>query len=279
MTDLGVFNLPGPAFLKLYFVLLVAAILAALLLPRWLRPEGRDQQVTDQDQLAYLAGGRLRLVDALVSRLMASGAMAIDKTAKLMPRFVTSSAGAVEVREVFGYGSAPASWTELVSRVRTHADTVEERLVRADLMMPNGTAWQLRLLQTLPLIALIGFGAIKYQIGVARDKPVGYLTGLLIVTAVIALFRLATIDKRTRAGIAVVREARNRLERLRRAPTTQEAGLAVALFGTAVLAGSALDDYHVLRAASGSGDGGTSADGGDGGGSGCGGGGCGGCGG
>lgn len=280
MTDLGPFDLTGPAFLKLYLVLLVTATLLAMLLPRLLRPEGREHQVTDQDQLAYLAGGRLRLVDALLSRLIASGAMVIDRTAKLMPQFVTNSANAAEVRSVFGYGSGPTSWADLVRRVRGYADRVEEQLVRTDQMMTNGAAWQLRLMQTVPLALLILFGSIKYQVGVARDKPVGYLTGLLIVTAVITVFRLAAIDRRTRAGIAAVRHARQRLERLRRAPTTQEAGLAVALFGTAVLAGSALDDYHQLRAAtSGGGDGGTSADGGGGGSSGCGGGGCGGCGG
>lgn len=280
MTDLGVFNLAGPDFLKLYLILLAASVVAALQLPRWLRPEGRAQHVSDQDQLAYLAGGRLRLVDAILSRLMASGAMAIDKTATLMPRFVTNSAHAAEVRAVFGYGGGPTNWRDLVRRVRGHAEAVEERLVRADLMMPDGTAWQLRLIQTLPLVLLIGFGAIKWQIGVARDKPVGFLTGLLIVTAVIALFRFAAIDKRTRAGIAAVGEARRQMDRLRRAPTTEEAGLAVALFGTAVLAGSALDDYHGLRATSSGGDGGiSSGSGGSDGGGGCGGGGCGGCGG
>jgi len=68
----------------------------------------------------------------------------------------------------------------------------------------------------------------------------------------------------------VAAEARADAARLRRAVPSDEAALAVALFGTAVLAGSYLSDFHGMRSTNGGGDGGSSSDGGSG---------CGGCGG
>ncbi len=69
--------------------------------------------------------------------------------------------------------------------------------------------------------------------------------------------------------MAVLAETKQRSERLNRAPTGEETGLAVALFGTAVLAGSGLDGFHRLRAqSSDSGSSGSSDSGGSGGGGG-----------
>ncbi|MDK2769515.1 MAG: TIGR04222 domain-containing membrane protein [Sphingomonas sp.] len=81
-----------------------------------------------------------------------------------------------------------------------------------------------------------------------------------------------------RAGTEALSTARKNADRIRRAPQTGETAMAVALFGTAVLAGSEFDAFHKLRAASGDGGGSGGDSGSDGGGSGCGGGGCGGCG-
>jgi len=101
----------------------------------------------------------------------------------------------------------------------------------------------------------------------------------LVATAIVAVIRVLKSDRRTQAGIAALTDARARAERLARAHTEAETGMAVALFGTAVLIGSPIGDLHTIRReksdGGGSGDGGSIGDG-D---SGCGGGGCGGCGG
>ena len=141
----------------------------------------------------------------------------------------------------------------------------------------------MRFWSTLPYAVLIAFGATKMIVGSLRDRPIGYLTALVVLTVIAGAIRWFTIDRRTRAGRDAVHEARERSLRLRQAPTSPEVGIAVALFGTAVLAGSAFGDFHRLRSNAGSGrDGGGGSCGGGGGGSGggggCGGGGCGGCG-
>ena len=112
----------------------------------------------------------------------------------------------------------------------------------------------------------------------AEDGPVALVTGAGggIGGAVTAAFaaaghRVFAVDRRTKGGLAVVKEAKRRAERLKRAPTQAETGMAVALFGTAVLAGSPLADLHRMRQSDGGSSGGDSGSSG-----GCGGGGCGG---
>ncbi|MHA4837849.1 TIGR04222 domain-containing membrane protein [Sphingopyxis sp. MSC1_008] len=129
----------------------------------------------------------------------------------------------------------------------------------------------IRICQTVPYMLLIAFGVSRWRYGNALDHPTGFLTALLILTVALALTRWLTGERRTRGGIAAVEEAQTRAQRLRLAPTVGEFPLAVALFGTVVLAGSSWNEFHQMRTDSNNSN--------DGGGCGGGGGGCGGCGG
>jgi uncharacterized protein (TIGR04222 family) len=121
-------------------------------------------------------------------------------------------------------------------------------------MITGPQAARIRLLQTMPYFLLLGCGAIKLVIGMVRDAPVGFLVALLVVTAIATTLRYHNIDRRTQAGVNAVRSARLEADRLRRAPQSDESGMAVALFGTAVLAGSAFSGLHDMRTASSSSD-------------------------
>lgn len=277
VTGLGPFDLPGGAFLGLYLALLVVAIIASIVIARVMRPEGRAIPETDPDALAYLAGGRARMAESLVASLLEAKALVIEGRNRL--RIVAQPSDTRPAGRAILALTSPASWSAVASAARAPAAAIEQRLVRSGMMIDKASMMPLRLLPAVPFLLLIGFGAIKWQIGVARDKPVGFLVALLVVTAVIALIRMLVVDRRTKGGLAALSTARERFERLRRAPAGGEAALAVALFGTTVLAGSALSDFHRMRTANG-GDAGTASDSGssDGGSSGCGGGGCGGCG-
>lgn len=273
--SLGPFDWTGGPFLILYLVLLVIVVIAGVMIPAWQLPEGRRQKVSDPDQLAYLAGGRGRFADSVVARLLAGRALAMNGKTRL-DVLMRNGAGAAE-NSVLAL-SAPLDWPRIQRALRPAADGLHERLQRAGLMLTGAERNNLRYWALLPYLTLLMFGTTKGFIGEARDRPVGFLTVLLIVTAILALVRAFTIPKLTSAGIAALGDAREEAGRIRRAPLAGEMGLAVALFGTTVLLGSELDAFHKMRAASG--DGGSSG-GGDGGGDGggCGGGGCGGCGG
>jgi uncharacterized protein (TIGR04222 family) len=272
--SLGPFDLTGGPFLQLYGGLLVVTIIAGLVLARWLRPEGGAPRNIDVDHLAFLAGGRPRLAEAVTARLLETRQLAMDGKDKFA---IGGSGGGTPVERSVLALPQPASWGAVARAIGRHADPIRERLVADGLLMDGWTALQLRFWQTLPYFLLLGFGWIKLEIGQARGRPVGYLTILLIVTAVFALIRFAALDRRTRAGREALAEARARSARLRRAPASGEAALAVALFGTVVLVGSDWGDFHRMRASDG-GSGGDSGSSSSDGGGGCGGGGCGGCG-
>jgi uncharacterized protein (TIGR04222 family) len=273
--SLGPFDLTGGPFLQLYGVLLVLTIAAGFTIPRWLRPEGRTPRRIDTDDLAYLAGGAGRFAETVTARLLASRQLAMDGKNKFTPGQLGT--GTPVERSVLALPSG-AGWTQVERAIGKHSRTVRDRLVDSDLMMNGWQSLQIRFFQTLPYFLLLGFGYAKLLIGESRGKPVGFLTLLLVTTGFLAVIRFLVLDRRTRAGQEALAEARERSQRLQRAPASGETDLAVALFGTAVLVGSDWGAFHQLRVASSSGDGGSSTSSSDGGGSGCGGGGCGGCG-
>lgn len=269
--SLGPFDLTGEPFLALYLGLFALVLLLSLLIPARLRPEGRRQPVTDPDQLAWLAGGRTRFADAVVSRLLAARALVLagehfgvrDRDSARTP----AERGVLALPQ-------PIGWSDIASTLKDHAEPLERRMTQAGLLMSRAEQANIRFWALLPWLMLLTFGATKWVIGDMRERPVGYLSLLLILTAVATAIRFFTIGRSTAAAAEALARARDGSERIRRAPTGSEVGLSVALFGTAVLVGSGLDDFHKLRNADGGGGGGDGSDGG----SGCGGG-CGGCGG
>lgn len=280
---LNPFNLPGAEFLTLYAVGLALVIAAGITLPAWLRPVGRDTPMRDVDALAYLAGGVRRFADTVLARLLARGAVTIEGRTLAVQSPEAADGGAE--RLVLGLtGPVRAAAVERI--VAGEADRVAKRLVADGLMIDAETARRLQWCQTAPYLLLLAFGATKWVVGIGRDRPVGFLTALLLLTAVLAWIRWRIVDRRTRAGEDLLRARQAQADRLRRAPMPAEADQAVALFGTAVLAGSAYGGLHRMRQPNGGDGGGGSAGGGDDGGSGgggdggggCGGGGCGGCG-
>ncbi|MBA4762030.1 TIGR04222 domain-containing membrane protein [Sphingomonas sp.] len=271
---MGPFDWTGGPFLLLYIILLAIVVLLGVIIPARMRPEGRRRPVTDPEQLAYLAGGSTRLADTVTARLLAAKALVVGEKGRL--DIISRNAATATETGVLAL-SAPLDWARIERAVRPEATRIQSDLERAGLMLDRGERANLCYWALLPYAMLLMFGATKLAIGVDRDRPVGFLIALLVVTAILALIRAGTIARLTRAGTEALATARKNADRIRRAPRSAEAGLAVALFGTAVLAGSELDAFHKLRAASGdSGSGGDSGS--DSGGSGCGGGGCGGCG-
>jgi len=271
------FDMTGGPFLQLYITLFILTIAAGAFIPRWLRAEGRSPRNVSVDELAFLAGGKARFADAVVSRLLARRALSMVGKDRFQADMREAGQDAAE-HSILAL-SQPARWSAIEHVLRRHADPIEERLVSADLLIDRSTAWQMRFWQTLPYLLLLGFGTIKWEIGVSRDRPVGFLTLLLVMTGIFALIRFVTVDRRTRSGVETLAEARRRSERLRRAPTPMETDMGVALFGTGALAGSSWADFHTMRSSNSGSDGGSSGGDGGGGSSGCGGGGgCGGCG-
>lgn len=261
----------GGEFLALYAGLLVIVIYLGFAIPHYLRARGRGAPGLQDEQAAYLAGGRERYAELVATRLMSSKVITITADRKKVA--IRNAMG------VHGSGEAallalpsPADWSAIDHVLRPHAEKLRKSLIAGGLLMRGPRVVLIRFCQTLPYMLLIAFGVSRWRYGDALDHPTGFLTALLILTGVFALIRWFTPERRTRSGILAIEDARERAERLRRAPMPDEMPLAVALFGTVVLAGSSLTGFHQMRT-----DSNSSSDGG--GGCGGGGGGCGGCGG
>ena len=267
----------GPDFLALYGILLTTCVIAGLWIPANLRPEGRRAGIEDMEEVAILAGGFERHAMAVSSDLMARDALTPGSKKRLRVSNAavdTGLAGRAVLNEI---GDLKLSHLKLATLFE--GKKIEADLQRRGLLMDEGDQWKLRWLSVSPYLALIALGLYRFFAGRAEGEATGFLLVMLIVTAVFAVVRFARLNKRTKAGNEVLRDLEQKASRLRRAPVANEAGFAVALFGTAVLVGTPWEQVHAMRnAGAGGGDGGVGGDDGGDGGGGCGGG-CGGCGG
>jgi len=265
----------GGDFLLFYTMLLGLCTVAAWWIPAHLREPGRSGESSDPETLAMLAGGRERLADSLLVDLFVRGGLAAADDGKLIvaqPGVPATPAG----KELLAL-DAPITLAEARKRIGVHAERLAARLRRNGLMLRPEELARLRWLSIAPFGALLMLGLYRQRAGAALGEPTGFLVALLALTVVLAVFRFMKTDPRTIAGIAAVAEARKRSARLARAPQAEEAAMAVALFGTAVLVGTPWEPVHAMRQQGSSSDSGSSSGDSDSG-SGCGGG-CGGCGG
>lgn len=263
----------GGDFLTFYGGLIIATVIAGLWIPMWLRPEGRDSTLSDPAETAYLAGGHTRFVDSVIAGLLARGGLQIAGKTKLAvkrPEMAQSAAEQALVRVPGNF-----SWSKARKTIGDYTGKLDASLVRKGLLIEPGERWLMRVMPLVPYVAVLALGFYRREAGAALGEPVGYLTMMMLAVVVLGFIRLVRLNPATQAGNNALAEARRLSGRLRNAPTQDETGMAVSLFGTAVLVGSPYASYHQMRSSSGDG----SSSGGDGDGGGCGGGGCGGCGG
>lgn len=274
---LGPFDLTGGPFLVLYMVMLALAWAASGRLTDAFRPQGRPGRIDSQDDLAALSGGPVRLAEAAVARLLAARKLVQHGRSEFMA--VDIKGGATPTERAILHIAQPADWRAIEEAASWEYSAIERRLENSGLMVDAAQHLRLRMIHSAPLVLALLFGSIKLIVGLERGKPVGFLTTLLIFNAILAAYRFVRTSALTNEGRLLLERERERSDRIRRAPETDEMGHSVALYGTAVLAGSAFADFHTMRSRQGDsgGDGGgsSSSSGGDGG---CGGG-CGGCGG
>jgi uncharacterized protein (TIGR04222 family) len=295
-AGLNPFNLVGKDFLYFLIPLMIAAVCVGRVIRSHLRspgPQPGDDDLTlTWERAAYLAGGYPRLTTAAIARLVGCGAARVDEDTNRLVRADHVPTGGLTPVESAVYNALPFANTpdalkpvqELVEARYSHEAA---RLEGDGLLLGAARQFGVGFAALIPLLLVILFLAVPRLVqGVSSGKPSGYLGvtmiggGLLGLTVV-----LAGSLRLTRRGEAVLAGMRDRHAGLKTVGATAgpgAAGLAVALFGTAALAGlgmAALGSWFPRQTDTGSSGGcgsgcGTSS-GGDGGG-GCGGGGCGG---
>ncbi|VTT97410.1 Uncharacterized protein OS=Pirellula staleyi (strain ATCC 27377 / DSM 6068 / ICPB 4128) GN=Psta_4308 PE=4 SV=1 [Gemmataceae bacterium] len=289
------FALVGAKFLVFLIPMMIGAVvLGRLIISNQRGPEPAADETPDLDweQVAFLAGGPARLTTAAASRLVADGSAAV-RGDRLVPLGAPRD-GASEVERAVFAGLPVEKTTEAFAPVAkaVHAayDTPARQLEADGFLMSSGAKTRAWLLGATPfLVVVIGFALPRLLMGLSNGKPVDYLvlaTGIGTVVGLIVIS--AGVPRLTRRGEHALASLKVRHQELQigtgwNGPS--DAGLAVALFGTAALAASSISflrDWYPRQSAASSGGCGTSGcgtGGCGGGGGGCGGGGCGGCGG
>ena len=254
-ASLGVLDWTAGPFIAFYMAASALSLVAAHVLPPLLTPASpatpRRTPLTPVE-LALLAGGRQRAADVLTLEAVVAGDATLE-----------GSRIAVDGKML--------SRSDLLRDLSDTIDGIQSRLAEQSLAVsPHGQ----RVVTTttfgavLPVLAL---GVAKVAVGVARDKDVGLLVFLIVLTAVFAVVIAFARTPGSRAGRSTLSDFKQDNTRIMRAPRPQEVLTAFACVGAAALWGTTLEPYGALMK--------PPQDGGGCGSGGCGGGGCGGCGG
>lgn len=303
------FELDGIQYLWFLIPTMIAAIVLGnfyWMFARGPKPDSStDEQNLTWEQAAYLAGQKNRLATAAIARLVDRQYAAIDGNNgdRLIRKSGAGEPHSPVERAVLK--ALPLDRTDKGALARL-ADTAEgafaeeiHAMEEAGYVNSNAKAKSHAIMGALPLIfVILGLGLPRLVLGIQNGKPVLFLVITLIFASIIAFMMTFAQLLRTRKGDAALKRLQTANANLkagsawknspsRGIPPETTAAMAVALFGTVVLAGSPLErlkEWYPRQTTDGSGSGcstgcGTSGGGGDGGGGDGGGSGCGGCGG
>ncbi|MEO3783349.1 TIGR04222 domain-containing membrane protein [Actinocorallia sp. B10E7] len=243
MTDPApTWGISGPLFLALFAVAAVALWLLAMGLRRLAMAGRTPVRELHPYELAYLDGGRARVVAASLAALRLVGAVDARRNGSLR---VTGSPGpaSTPLDQAVLQAIAVGAWSkDLVSHhlVRPHLNRLHDSLVAEGLL--NGAREKKRIrLAVLPLVLLLALGALRVAAGLQNDRPVGFLLLLMACVAGAALLLLG-VPEHTGAAKRMLREARDRYGALRpssspdwRSYGPEAAALSVAVFGVTAL--------------------------------------------
>ncbi|WP_103339476.1 TIGR04222 domain-containing membrane protein [Amycolatopsis sp. CA-126428] len=212
MTD--TWGIPGPVFAGLYlgalFLVALVGLVRAALLAR-----GRTGGAPDKaEELALLTGGRERVGEWVVARLLERQLIRLDGTGRV--HRVRGSAADDLGRAALGrIGKTGSSVDRVRAEVARHPSVaeLEAGLITRGLLTDVRKLRRTRLLVAVANWALFVLGVVRLIAGSSTGHPVGFLLALLalnIVVAVVATVRAAKKlqVKATFAGRAAAEEAR-----------------------------------------------------------------------
>jgi uncharacterized protein (TIGR04222 family) len=282
--------------LTLIGAVFVGRVLRSMLRSPDARPEDADVQL-DWEQTAYLAGGAGRLTTATIARLVGRGLASVADGKSLVPTGPwPDDASAVEkaVLRLLPVRNEVTSLKPVQDAVEAAFATRAIQMEDDGWTLSRAAQTRIRLVSLIPLaLVLLCLATPRLVMGVLGNHPIQFLIITMIVGGLMSLFiTLAGSWRLSNRGMAILEQQKKRNEALRAGTRWEnggDAGMAVALFGTAVLAGTMvapLQTWYPRQTSEssssgcstgcGSGCGGSDGGGGGDGGGGCGGGGCGG---
>lgn len=249
---LNPFALKNDDFLLVVFVCLVCAVLLGRFVRRANRSPG--EQPGDEalqlnwEQTAYLAGGADRLTTAVLARLAGRGALAVNDAGTTLIAVGPEPAdlSAVERAALRTLPVNNAAGLKPVRDAVTMAFVGEAaRLENEGFALTTARQMGIGCGALVPLLLVVLTLAVPRLVnGIANGYAVGFLVALSLIGLFVGVLLVAagTPLRLTNRGMAMLAYQKKRHMELRVGGWTEagEAGMAVALFGTAALAGTSL---------------------------------------
>jgi uncharacterized protein (TIGR04222 family) len=212
VQNLPFLGLPGPDFLNVFGVLVIAVLAATALAIHFADHTDRVPppvpQNPDPIEVAFLQGGVNQVIRTLVYDLVQRGYAALGKDDRILPTSHKPQPGelsAMEARVLETIQAKPkahqlfANLTQRQELLRELAP-VRARLAAQDLLKPDSVkAWRWRA-QIVGTVLLIGFAVAKIYVALTNGHTnVSYLI-FLCVAAILCLFALAYVMTRSHAS-------------------------------------------------------------------------------
>jgi uncharacterized protein (TIGR04222 family) len=290
--DMNIFNWRGQDFLAFYIFFFPACFGLAFWL-RWkmrVPAPGTSSGAPEVKaySAAYLNGGKVLTVNTAIANLINQKALHVDAKSRRLTALKAEPPFEHELeRVVYDTAAGGSSIAEIRSAAKPVVAQIASSLMMQGLVVDDGAAQTAVAIPLLIALVAAVVGVIKICVGVSRDKPVGFLVVLCLLSLAVSLITLARRPARSRYGDEVLKQLQERhvgpkqLGRNVSSVSPAEFATVMGLFGMNVLVGTELGNLRsALQPPPGNGmDWSSSCGSGCGGGGGGGGGGCGGCGG
>lgn len=213
MQNLPFLDLPGPDFLNVYGVVVIAVLAATWLLIHFAdrtdrRPPPPVPQSPDAMAVAFLQGGLNQVIRTVVYDLVQRGYATLAKEDRIVPTADSPQPGeldAVESHVLTLIQAKPKAHQLFENREQRKAllallAPVRARLAAEDLIKPESVKNARRIAQTVGTLVLAGFAGAKIYVALTSGQTnVSYIV-FLCGASILALFALAYVMTRSHAS-------------------------------------------------------------------------------
>ncbi|MCE7009721.1 TIGR04222 domain-containing membrane protein [Kibdelosporangium philippinense] len=199
-------GLSGPEFLGLYICGLVVACVATLVLRKRIRSGSarRSPEPLTVDETAFIAGGWVRVVESALANLVAHNVIRVQREGLLYPVSDARAKPESTLEERLANRVTKRQGRPLPYHLSSMSNLPEYDAIRRSLAAKGlyyyGSNRRQALVAALPLVVLLVIGIARWINGVNLGFPVGYLTGLLILTVIVTLFAMREIKEGLTSG-------------------------------------------------------------------------------
>lgn len=228
----------GSEFLSFYLKMLFAAVVLSEVLRRVLTPKTEPGAMLSDAEIALLDGGEERAIQVLEVEQMAAGNLSYDAGTRLLKESRVGNRTAQDLanlRLMLGNSAHPLRQRLLAPLIQN----LQHRGLLLDAAQRARIGW----ISVSPLLALMALGLAKINVGLTRNKPITFLILMLALTLILLLVQYARRPRISAGCKTWFQQQRERHKRVSAAPTQQEWGKAVALFGLTAISGTVLAEY------------------------------------